>query len=234
MKEMIIVLPLTQLETLGNIRTWPDLQVALSGDDIWVRGIPAESTDIRLRKLPVKHTYLADFEGRLFLPGRQTPHDTLKRMTWEALTSFLTVELPVSALPGKTRQTFTIQLTPAPQTTEPAAVITNLAHWKAYADNAPLIRLQQLSFAVCESEEVLVIGAPVPSLPGKAYVVRNNLLLPAGYDFDPSMAGAFIIEQFAADKDAMILFHPDGQWERIPMNCFVMATRSAIRLTNVL
>lgn len=234
MKEMIIVLPLVQLETLGSIRTWPDLLVALSGDEIWVRGIPVESTDIQLRKLPILHTYLADFDGRLFLPGKQTPHNTLKRMTWEALTSFLTVELPVSALPGKNRQTLSVKLAPAPQTAEPAAIITNLAYWKAYADDAPLIRLQELNFAVCASEEVLVIGAPMPSLPGKAFVLRNNLLLPAGYDFEPLAAGAFIATQFAADKGAMILFHPDGQWERIPMHCFVQATRSAIRLTNVL
>ena len=234
MKEMIIVLPLAQVASLGSIRTWPELRVALSGEEIWVRGIPWDSTDIRLRKLPVLHTYLADFQERLFLPGKQTPHDILKRMTWESLPSFLKVELPVSALPGKTRQTFTVGLAATVQTAAPAAIITHLAHWKAYADTAPLIRLQELSFAVCTSEEVLIIGAPVPPLPGKAFVVRNNLLLPAGYDFDPPAAGAFIAEKFAADKAAMILFHPDGQWERIPMNCFVQATRSAIRLTNVL
>lgn len=233
MKEMIVVLSADNMESLGSIRTWPGLLVSLSGDQIWVRGIPPDANDIRLRKLPAIHTYLADFQERLFLPGKQTPHDALKRMTWESLASFIKVELPVSALPGSTAGVFNIKLAPSAQHTEPAGIITSLEHWKAYADSAPLIRLQGLVFAACGSGEVLIMGTPVPPIPGQAFTLHDQLLLPAGYDFDPPAAGVFIAAHFKQETGTFIRYHRDGSWEKIPGSSFVHATRSAIRLTNI-
>jgi hypothetical protein len=107
-----------------------------------------------------------------------------------------------------------------------------LEHWKAYAGTAPLIRLQRLSFAVCETGEVLIIGTPLPAIPGKAFTLQDNVLLPAGYDFDPPVIGQFISSLPGMGNDTLILFHTDGQWEKIAGHCFVHASRSAIRLTN--
>lgn len=233
MKEMIIVLSIDNMGSLGSIRTWPGLLVSLSGDQIWVRGIPPNATDIQLRKLPAIHTYLADFQERLFLPGKQTPHDALKRMTWESLASFLKVELPVSAMPGSTDAVFTVKLAPSMKKAGPVGIISSMEYWKAYADTAPLIRLRELVFAACESGEVLIMGTPVPPIPGQAFTLNDHILLPAGYDFDPPAAGVFIAAHFKQDIGAFILFHPDGRWEKIPGSSFVHATRSAIRLTNI-
>jgi len=232
MKEMIIVLAMADMTALGGIRTWPGLLVAATGDEIWVRGIPPETTDIQLRKLPAKHTFLADTQERLFLPGKHTPHDTLKKMSWEAIASFITVELPVSAMPARSGGDYAVRLAPTTVTMEPFAILTSLEHWKAYADTAPLIRLQRLSFAVCETGEVLIIGTPVPSMPGSVFTLRDNILLPAGYDFDPPVIGQLIPKWSGTESDTLLLFRVDGQWEKIPGQVFVRASRSAIRLTN--
>jgi hypothetical protein len=232
MREMIIVLAMTDMATLGSIRTWPNLLVAVAGDDIWVRGIPPDTTAMQLRKLPVKQSFLADVQERLFLPGKHTPHTTLKKMSWEAIASFIKVELPVSAMPARSDGKYAVRLSTAAHTTEPSAILTRLEHWKAYADTAPLIRLQRLNFAVCGTGEVLIIGTPLPAIPGKAFTLRDHILLPAGYDFDPPVIGQFISSLPGIGNDALILFHTDGQWEKIAGNCFVHASRSAIRLTN--
>ena len=233
MKEMIIVLAMTDIAALSNIRTWPGLLVAVTGDEIWVRGIPPDTTDIQLRKLPAKHTFLADAQERLFLPGKHTPHDMLKKMSWEAIASFMTVELPVSAMPARSGEGYAVRLAPTTANAEPFAILTTLEHWKTYADTAPLIRLQRLSFAVCETGEVLIIGTPVPSMPGKVFTLRDNILLPAGYDFDPPVIGQLIPSWSGTESDTLLLFRVDGQWEKIPGNVFVRASRSAIRLTNI-
>jgi len=232
MKEMIIVLAMADMTALGSIRTWPGLLVATTGDEIWVRGIPPDTTDLQLRKLPARYTFLADAQERLFLPGKYTPHDTLKKMSWEGVASFITVELPVSAMPARLGEGYTVRLSPTTATAEPFAVLTTLEHWKAYAGTAPLVRLQRLSFAACETGEVLIIGTPVPSMPGKVFTLRDNILLPAGYDFDPPAIGQLIATWSGTENDTLLLFHVDGQWEKIPGHVFVRASRSAIRLTN--
>lgn len=232
MKEMIIVLSMADISALGSIRTWPDLRVAIAGDDIWVRGIPPDTTQAQLHKLPAKRAFLADTQERLFLPGKHTPHDTLKKMSWEAIASFIKVELPVSAMPATSDNRYAVRLSPTPHTSDPFAILTTLEHWKAYADTAPLIRLQRLSFAVCETGEVLVIGTPVPPIPGSVFTLLDHILLPAGYDFAPPAIAQFISSVTKTESDTLLLFHTDGQWEKIPGTCFVRASRSAIRLTN--
>jgi hypothetical protein len=232
MKEMIIVLSIADMSALGSIRTWPGLRVAIAGDEIWVRDIHPDTTPLQLHKLPAKRTFLADMQERLFLPGKHTPHDTLKKMSWEPIASFIKVELPVSAMPATPGSRYTLRLSPATLPAEPFAVRTTLVHWKAYADTAPLIRLQRLSFAMCETGEVLIIGSPLPPIPGSVFTLQGNVLLPAGYDFDPPAIGQFISSVTGTESDTLVLFHTDGQWEKIAGTCFVRASRSAIRLTN--
>jgi hypothetical protein len=233
MKEMILLLSMADVESLGSIRTRPGLSVSVDGDSLWVRGIPAQQAmDKQLQQLPVLQTFLMDEKERLYLPGMLTPHDKLKRLSWEALSSFLKVELPVSALPAILPEKYAIRLAPAENTGLPVALLTTLTQWKAYADTAPLIRLQQLRFAVSEQDHVLIAGNPVPSLPGKTYILRHNMLLPAGYDFDPPAIAPLVANRLNPGNDALLLFHKDGQWERIPGQGFVRAARSAIRLTN--
>lgn len=229
--EIIIRFSPEDIGAFGTIRTWPDLRVAVSGDEYWMRGLPHES--LLLAKLPVKELYRMDEQQRLFGFMNKTPHGVLKKMSWEPLQSFLTVEPPVSGFPASTDEPLHVRLAPAAGTTSPVALMTSLSEWKTYADSAPLIRLQRLRFAVCETGEVLVLGTPLPSLPGHTYYSQEHLLLPSGYDFDPVVAAQFIIPRLATGSDTIVLFHADGQWEKIAGSSFISATRSAIRHTNI-
>jgi hypothetical protein len=135
-------------------------------------------------------------------------------------------------MPAAPDSQYTMRLSPTTRPAEPFAILTTLTNWKIYADTAPLIRLQDLSFAVSETGEVLVIGTPLPPIPGSVFTLQDNLLLPAGYDFDPPAIGQFIYSVTGTESNTLLLFHTDGQWEKIPGTCFVRASRSAIRLTN--
>jgi len=230
--EIIVRIVPEDIGGFGTVRTWPELRVAVSGDECWIRGLPFDSS--LLAKLPIKAVYRIDEQQRLFGLKDKTPHSVLKKMSWEPLQSFLTLELPVSAFPASTDERLHVKLSPATGTTAPVAIMTHLDAWKRYADSAPLIRLQRLRFAVCASGEVLVLGTPLPSLPGMTYYSHEHLLLPSGYDFDPPAASPFITSRLAAGGDTLILFHADGQWEKISGSSFIGATRSAIRHTNIL
>jgi hypothetical protein len=232
MKELILVLSQTDKAALGSVRCLPGLQAASADGFIWVRGIPAlEKIDLRIRQLPGLHTYLLDADDNLFPPGGLTPVGKLKSLNWVALSLFITVELPVSALPGKLDQQHAIRLIPFGRSQTGNALLTDLGTWKAYAEHASLVRLQQTRFAVSEKNKVLIIGSPLPALPGREYVLQGTLLLPCGYDFDPPVISNLVITRLDPLKEALLLFDTNGAWEKIPKTAFVHSTRSAIRLT---
>ena len=232
MKELIIVLSQTDKATLGPVRCMPGLLAAEREGFIWVRGISVSSTiDLRIRQLPGLHTYTLDADNNLFPPRGLTPIGKLQPMNWVPISNYITVTLPVSALPGKINQQLRVQLVPSQQLQKGNALLTDLPAWKTYGETAPLVRLQQTRFAVSEENKVLVIGEPLPALPGKEYVLLNNLLIPCGYEFDPPVITNLVGAQFNTDDDALLLFNIDSTWEAIPKDAFVQSTRSAIRLT---
>lgn len=232
MKEMVMILPASAYNALGNVRTIPRLAAARHGGQIWLRGISPHQPEKALRQLPVLHTYLLDAEERLFLPGKRTPHSALPCLSWEPMFSFIKAELPMSALPARLQERYMPVLAPSGVPAEVQALLTSLQTWKEYAETAPLIRLQRLRFAATEVGQVLITGTPLPPIPGKAYTIRYNILLPAGYDFDLPALASLTAARLNPENDALLLFHVNGQWERIPAQNFVRATRSAIRLTH--
>lgn len=232
MNELIIVLSQTDKAALGSVRCLPGLKAAEADGFIWLRGIPVkEQIDLRIRQLPGLHTYTMDADHNLFPPGGLTPVSKLPSLHWVSLPDLITVKLPVSALPGKIGQQHPIRLVPCGQSQPGNALLTDLHSWKAYGEEAPLVRLQQTRFALSEKNKVLIIGTPLPALPGKEYVLQGTLLLPCGYAFDPPVISALVVARLDPSKEALLLFNIDGSWEKIPKEYFVASTRSAIRFT---
>jgi hypothetical protein len=232
MKEVIIVLSQTDKAALGSVRCLPGLLAAEKEGFIWVRGIDVSSAiDLRIRQLPGLHTYMLDADDYLFPPRGLTPIGKLQPMTWVPVSTYITVMLPVSALPGKINQQLVVKLVPSQQSQRGNALLTDLYTWKMYGETAPLVRLQQTRFAVSEENKVLIIGEPLPALPGKEYVLQDTLLIPCGFEFDPPVISSLIGSQFNPDNDSLLLFDTDSTWEEIPKDAFVQTTRSAIRLT---
>lgn len=232
MKELIIVLSLADKAALGSVRCLPGLQAAEEDGFIWVCGINAlDNLDLRIRQLPGLHTYTLDANNNLFPPGGLTPVGKLKPLKWVPVAEYITVKLPISALPGSVGSQHAIRLTPSGRTQEGNALLTDLATYQRYAEAAPLVRLQQTRFAVSEKNKVLIIGTPLPALPGREYVLQDTLLLPCGFEFDPPAISELVIARLDPSKGSLLLFDTDGSWEMIPKNAFMPSTRSAIRLT---
>jgi hypothetical protein len=232
MKEMIIVLP-PEPEVLGAVRCIPQLQAAAYQGAIWLRGIPVTGeTDLRIRQLPGIHTYVADDKGRLFPLGKPTPVMALPELDWQPLREFLPVSLPVSGLPGIANINAPVGLAPFNSDEMPNALLTDLTTWKAYAETAPAIRLEQTKFAVSVGDDVLILGDPLPPMPGKALVRRGLLIFPAGWHLDPPFILPLVETTLIPTGDALLLFDIDGSWQRIEQADFVNTTRSAVRATD--
>jgi hypothetical protein len=232
MKELILILSARDREALGAVRCLPGLRVAEAEGALWLRGIDTDATpDLRLRQLPAVQTYLLDGADHLFPPGGFTPVGALPDVHWTPLAAFIRPELPTSALPGKGVGQYPVKLVPSGRAEAGGALVTSLSVWQQYAATAPEVRLQGLRFAASENDQVLVLGTPLPPVPGKEYWLTHNLLLPAGFDFQWPLAAGLLAAKLNPRNDAVLRFGPDGSWEKIPREALVPASRSAARLT---
>lgn len=229
--ELILVLPAARHAALATVRDQPGLQCALAPDGrLWLRGLPV-APPLPVQQLPAEARYHLDAAGRLFPVGRATPIGELpSELAWQPMRTFAPLTLPVAALPGQLPAPAPAALVPLPKARPGAAILTTLAAWQQYADTAPAIRLQALLFAVAGPRRVLVLGTPLPPVPGLELWQHGRLLLPAGLGFGSELLMELVTRRLRPDAE-YLLFGPDGGWERVPETHLVPATRSAVRLT---
>jgi hypothetical protein len=232
MTERVLVLAAADREPLGAVRAVPGLQAAEAAGVLWLRGLPATGElPLAVRALPATAAYALDAQGRLFLPGSRTPTAQLPALAWQPIRAFVPLELPTAALPAQGVPRYRVRLVPSARAEAGAALLTTLAVWRAYAETAPAIRLESLRFAVAADQRVLLLGTPLPPIPGQEHWLREGLLLPAGFDFEAPLLASLLVRQLDAKADAMLLFAADGSWERIFKEDLLPVTRSAVRLT---
>lgn len=231
--ERVYLLATADQEALGSVRHLPGLLAAEAGGQLWLRGLPAAGAlPLPVRGLPAVAIYTLDAEGRLFAEGQRTPTARLPAgLAWQPLRTLLPLALPTAALPGKGAPAYRVRLRPSARAEAGAALLTTLAAWHAYADTAPEIRLTSLHFAVAADARVLLLGTPLPPLPGQELWQRDGLLLPAGLDLEAPLLGPLLRQRLQEAPDDVLLLGADGGWERVAAEHVLPVTRSAVRLT---
>ena len=227
--EQIIILQKKDKAALGAVRCIANLKAAIQEDKIWIRGIDFQTKDLRIQQLPSIQTYRLDEDDLLFPNKKITPVGKLPELEWEYLQTFISVEPPVSAMPGEVQDSLPIRLVVSKKEQNVEALLVDLAIWKRYAASAPQIRLEQIQFAVSEHDEVLICGTPLIPLPGETFWLRDKILLPSGYDLELPVFAKMIQQRLDADGASFILFRKNGIWEKIPFQHLVKGQRSAIR-----
>jgi hypothetical protein len=232
MTERVLVLAAHDRATLGGVRAVPGLQAAEAAGQVWLRGLPAAGElPLAVRALPATAAYALDAAGRLFPLGSLTPTAQLPPLAWQSIQAFVPLELPTAALPAQAAPRYQVRLVPSARAEAGAALLTTLAAWHEYAGAAPEIRLTGLRFAVAADRRVLLLGTPLPPIPGQEHWLSEGLLLPAGFDFEAPLLAPLLGRQLSPAADAVLLFAADGSWERIPREHLLPVTRSAVRLT---
>jgi hypothetical protein len=232
MNEIVVVIAKSDQNALGSVRCIPAIRAAVEGDLVWVRtGTNAVQLDSKIRQLPAQKSYTVDEDGRLFPINALTPTGKIPALDFVPISEFVTVEMPTSAIPATVQEKHKVSLVVSANVQNGDALFTSLETWKNYAEGAPEIRLSRLCFAVSETNDVLVMGNPLPPIPGQEFWLNENVLLPCGYDFKIPLLAKTIARKLGADDDMMVLFDKDGAWDHILHSSFAPALRSAIRLT---
>lgn len=230
MRLSVLVLEEKYQDYIGNIRTIEGWLACKQEDLIWLKGpLNSGPNQLAISSLPVLASYELDEQNHLFPKNRSTPVKQLEDWEWEKLSDFVSVEMPISALPAQ-------QVAPVPvsllrnENPYPAyALQTDFAVWKNYVNEAPLVRLQALKFVVSSLGEVLIIGEPLPPIPGKSYWLNEHLLVPAGFNLDPPFLGQLLNQKLKGQTPSYILFNEKGVQNTIPLDFFQPADRAVVR-----
>lgn len=232
MNELVVVIAKSDQDALGSVRCLPNLLAAVEGDLVWLRtGAMASQADLKIRQLPAQKSYTIDDDGKLFPINALTPIGRIPALEFVPIAEFVKVEAPTSAIPAKVEEKHAVNIVVSENTHAGDALLTTLDAWKHYAESAPEVRLLRLRFAVSKHNQVLIIGHPLPPLPGQEFWGKQNLLLPCGYDFKFPSLTSTIARKLSVDPHTFVLFDTQGNWDYILNSSFAPAFRSAVRLT---
>ena len=229
-----MVLNASNVSLLGNFRSMSTLSVANHGAEVWLRFPPVDiAMEQQLSILPAMFTYRENEDGLLFQKESITPIRKIPVLTWQTIEDFIPIELPTAALPAKHAPTYHLKIVPSSNYQVGSLLRLSLDVWRQYAETAPAIRMESLRFALSEDGEVLVMGVPLPALPGEEYWLHGKILLPSGYDFEWPIIAPLFAEKENLDNKALILMDKNCSWQKIELQNFVKATRMGIRRSNI-
>lgn len=227
-----VCLPTSQIASAGGLRLVLDIEVCQAADHVWLRGQRLEKgLEHRLRTLPGAARFWVLADGQLLPVGARVPHGWLPDGPWLSLARWLGIEMPRPCAAADPGPLVPLELQPSFEFVEPSVLLTSMGHWKTCADDCPQVRLDRWRFAVARDGRVVVVGQPLPSLPGERLVEHEGIAVSAGYFWSPPVEPCIVRERFALEAGDLALWHADGTWERIAAGDFVRATRAAIRAT---
>lgn len=232
MRYWIFQLAQKDKDSLGTVRCFPGLEAVVQEGQIWLRlpqleqGIPLD-----IQRLPIEQTFVLDPSNLLFPKGKQTPIAKIGKLDWVPLIDFIPVSLPVSSIPGYAKESYLPQLIRSQEEQTLSGLRTSWASFYTYAIHAPQARLEVLSFAASDNGEVLLLGHPLPPIPGNAYWQQHDLLIPAGYHFDLPWIAPLLNKSLNRAGMHFILFDQKGQWSKVPKKAVLQVSRAAVRTT---
>jgi hypothetical protein len=231
MREWAVQLPKQDAHTASRLRDCSGV-VALELDaSIWLRGPYAEDTPLRIAALPGQRYDVLD-DGQLILHGNRVPSARLPKGDWILLTSFVQLSLPTARYASGSIVPVPLRLERTDENqSEAGALLVQSHHWLAFINTAPAIRLAPLRFAVASDDRVLVIGQPLPSLPGTYLSFTNNIAIPTGFRWQPAVEPPIARSVFGGEPEAVVLWTTTDDWERIPADAITTVTRAAVRAT---
>ena len=232
MNQWAACLPEAQIAEFAALRLFPGIEAAEVGGAWWLRGGKLNETlERELKKIPRLSLFELLPSNRLRPIESRIPDKILPPANWRPIKERVTVGLPVAALAGEARQKIPVILVRSAKEEKAAALRVSLNDWVRFATHAPAIRLKPLRFAATEEREVLVLGHPLPGIPGKRYSQNSGLFVPCGFTWSPPVDAAVLRELFELKTSDIALLAEDNTHQVIHAEQFVPASRSAARIT---
>lgn len=221
---------------LDPLRQLSSLEGRLTGTWIWVKGGPlTESQQALCAAVPWHNRFTSATDGWLFEADQSLPWGKLPEGPWRPLAELLVPLAPPASFPGELRNRALLEIqrsaAPAAHATPATLLMLPAADWYAYAHTAPALRLERLSFVLNEAQgQVLVLGEPLPPLPGRRYYFHGPAAIPCGHAPFPALQPATLATWLRLAEGETALFDEDGTYARISADHWRPASRSTVRV----
>lgn len=218
-------LPEAASESLAPLRLEPGLEVLARPGEIWLRGASSNAALVaQLRLLPADERFRWKPPLNLCPEGSRIPSTRLPEGPWQKLDQWLTARLGTSAWPATAPRPVPLRLERC-SIERPATLLfteaSTLRHW---LQEAPQVRWQRLRVAVDTAGQALVLGEPLPPLPGPRFVCAEQVAVPAGYAWQPPVPVTVVRRRLGLGADALVVWWADGTFTRLHAEQFVPLT----------
>ncbi|SUX46484.1 hypothetical protein [Chryseobacterium indoltheticum] len=225
-------LPKADEDFLGAIRDWKNVQIAIDEEVIWLKGFTDEqAASSEIQQLPNFILYeLRD--GLLFRKNALVPSKKMRTaLLWTPIDKALKLTFPIS-----NNNFFGIEekietkLKPSEEEQPAMALLCTISEIKEAIITTPKFKLEKLDWIVI-NDKALFLGTPLLSFPGKTFWLKDDHLLPTGFDFEFENLSSLLQRKYNANQDQWLLWNENGTVLPINKEDFRKLSVSSFRLT---
>ena len=232
-----------ELRGLISLRSRPEFQAARDETNLWIRVDSSIAMDAvcLLSLMPGAELFCLDDRQRLTPIDRSVPVGLLPSgLDWKPFCQLTRLWLP-AILRGKldddqpivsSPKRVILKWTPSEHYVTPGALLCDFSDWSAYVLNNIHSKWRSLRFACrsdSESLNTLVIGEPIPSIPGLRLANLNQVLMPVAFTWVPAVPAQAVRRSFGVSDPDWILWEREDSLEIVLDSNLIATTRVSIR-----
>jgi hypothetical protein len=217
---------------LGAIRNWENVKIAFNEQSVWVKDFLQEQLNAtEIQQIPFHVIYqLRDnllFKKGSLLPSKKLPSGLL----WTPIVRALPVSMPkFNHNYFGIDQMLEIGLKPSEIIKEPYALLTDYNELQAYIETAPDFRLIPLKWVIL-GQKIVIAGNPLLPIKGDTYWLKDDFLLPAGFDFEWSVLSKTLQKSLNPLGQHIIIWNKNNSSFSIAKDKMKPLSISSFRLT---
>ncbi|AZB30662.1 hypothetical protein [Chryseobacterium balustinum] len=225
-------LPKADEDFLGAIRDWKNVQIAIDEEIIWLKGFTDEqAASSEIQQLPNFILYeLRD--GLLFRKDALVPSKKMRTaLLWTPIDKALKLTFPISnnnffGIDEKIE----VKLKPSEEEQPAMALLCSISEIKDVIIATPKFKLEKLDWIVI-NDKALFMGTPLLGFPGKTFWLKDDHLLPTGFDFEFKNLSSLLQRKYNECNEDWLLWSETGSVLSINKENFRKLSVSSFRLT---
>ncbi|MCD0455697.1 hypothetical protein LPB85_09650 [Chryseobacterium sp. LC2016-27] len=225
-------LPKADEDLLGAIRDWKNVQIAMDEEIIWLKGFTDEqAASSEIQQLSNFILYeLRD--GLLFRKEALVPSKKMRTaLLWTPIDKALKLTFPISnnnffGINEKVE----VKLKSSEEEQPAMALLCSISEIKEVIITTPKFKLEKLSWIII-NDKALFMGTPLLSFPGKTFWLKDDHLLPTGFDFEFKDLSSLLQRKYNECNEDWLLWSENGSVLSINKENFRKLSVSSFRLT---
>jgi hypothetical protein len=225
-------LPKADEDLLGAIRDWKNVQIAMDEEIIWLKGFTDEqAASSEIQQLPNFILYeLRD--GLLFRKEALVPSKKMRTaLLWTPIDKALKLTFPISnnnffGINEKVE----VKLKSSEEEQPAMALLCSISEIKEVIITTPKFKLEKLSWIII-NDKALFMGTPLLSFPGKTFWLKDDHLLPTGFDFEFKDLSSLLQRKYNECNEDWLLWSENGSVLNMKKEDLIKLSVSSFRLT---